>query len=106
MNREAESETPLAFLTLAVLIGAAFSLPAHAQQPCGERQKAIDYLADKHNETPTEMGLASNGSVLEVISSESGSWTIIVTRPDGVSCMIASGQSWERLEPVILGSDS
>ena len=42
------------------------------------------------------MGLASNGGVLEVLSSTSGStWTILVTMPNGVSCMIAAGEGLE-----------
>ena len=46
---------------------------------------------------------ANNGGVLEVLSSEKGSWTILVTMPNGVSCMLATGQSWEALKPMIAG---
>jgi len=45
------------------------------------------------------MGLASNGSIVEVIASESGeTWTIIVTPPEGKSCVVASGTFWESME--------
>jgi hypothetical protein len=33
--------------------------------------------------------------VIEIFTSASGSWTIVVTRPDGQTCLVASGQAWE-----------
>ncbi len=30
-------------------------------------------------------------------SDETGSWTIIVTLPDGMACLVAAGQSYEAL---------
>ena len=41
------------------------------------------------------VGLSSNGTLVEVLASKSGSWTMIYTKPDGASCVIATGQSWE-----------
>ena len=50
------------------------------------------------------MGLVSNGSILEVLASKDGSWTISVTRPDGMSCVVAAGEAWEDMhEPAMLG---
>ena len=47
------------------------------------------------------MGLANNGGVIEILSSGAGkSWTIILTMPNGVTCMIAAGDSWEALPEV------
>ena len=47
------------------------------------------------------MGLANNGGVLEILVSQSSeSWTIIVTMPNGVSCLVAAGESWEML-PIV-----
>ena len=44
------------------------------------------------------MGLAARGSVVEVFASdETGTWTITVTNPAGVTCLVASGQSFEAL---------
>ncbi len=71
------------------------SLPAMAQVVCSERGKFLERLASGYEETPVAMGLASNGSVVEVFASESGSWTIIVTTPAGRSCVVASGEAWE-----------
>ena len=36
--------------------------------------------------------------LVEVFASNNGtSWTIVVTRPDGLSCIVAVGEDWETL---------
>jgi hypothetical protein len=35
--------------------------------------------------------------VLEVFVSDTGTWTVVVTDPKGVSCVLAAGQSWEEI---------
>ena len=48
------------------------------------------------------MGLANNGGVIEILSSKTGnSWTIILTMPNGTTCMIAAGENWESLPHLI-----
>ena len=85
----------IAFAAALTVIG--FSVSASAQAICGERQNFISKLGERHAENPRAIGLASNGTVLEILTSEKGSWTIIMTRPNGSACMVASGQSWEVL---------
>jgi hypothetical protein len=86
----------LALASVAVL---AFGLAqtASAQQPaCTKRSDILSHLANKYSEAPVAIGLANNGGVLEVLSSQSGkSWTIILTMPNGTACMIAAGENWE-----------
>ena len=49
------------------------------------------------------MGLARNGTVIEVFTSVEGTWTIIMTQPVGISCLVASGNYWESLPKPIAG---
>jgi hypothetical protein len=78
--------------------------PAMAQNVCVKRDDVRQHLASKFSETPVAMGIASNGGVVEVYSSGAGeSWTIVITMPNGMSCMIASGENWEAV-PVSLAS--
>lgn len=73
---------------------------AHAQQArnCGPRDLVVTRLAEGYGETRQSMGLGANNSVIEVFASEeSGSWTITVTSPNGVTCLVASGQAFEEL---------
>ena len=76
---------------------AAFLLPgpALAQVTCVPRKQLIKNLAENHQETPTALGLTTRGLVVEVLTSPSGTWTIIMTHPNGVACMMAVGQGWE-----------
>lgn len=74
--------------------------PAQAQQQsCAKRAAILNYLAVNHKEVPVAMGITANGGVLEVITSKDGSWTILVTMPNGLTCGVASGKSWETLAP-------
>ena len=41
------------------------------------------------------MGMSTNGGLVELYTSDTGTWTLMLTQPDGVSCLIAAGQNWE-----------
>jgi len=90
----------------ALLIGwSAFSTSAQAQTMCGERNAVIKSLAKTYSETPVSMGLASNGAIIEILASPSGaSFTIILTRPNGLSCVMAAGENWEDLPKQLTGA--
>ena len=46
------------------------------------------------------MGLASNGAVIELYTADTGTWTMLITKPGGVTCVMGSGEGWEAvLEP-------
>ncbi|MCE8520708.1 hypothetical protein KBY24_05650 [Ruegeria pomeroyi] len=65
---------------------------------CAPRQMVLDQLAQKYGEARRGIGLVQQGSVMEVFASdETGTWTITVTLPNGMTCMVASGQSYEAL---------
>jgi hypothetical protein len=84
-----------ACLALATLVAAN---PATAQSPgpCAQRQHVIARLAAAYGETRQSIGLGANSQVVEVFASlETGTWTIIVTNPDGLTCLVASGQAYE-----------
>jgi hypothetical protein len=54
-------------------------------------------LSEKYAEVPVALGVANNGGVMEVLSSPNGTtWTIVLTMPNGQSCMIAAGDDWQR----------
>ena len=63
-----------------------------AQQPLyNERSELVKQLSSQYSEAPVAMGIANNGGVVEILSSQSGtSWTIILTMPNGAACMIAA----------------
>ena len=65
---------------------------------CGQRNTVLEYLSSKYAEKPIAMGIAANGGLIEVLTSTEGTtFTIIVTMPEGETCMVAAGESWESL---------
>ena len=62
---------------------------------CGARDDFVGQLERKYSESFKAMGLVNNGSVLEVLTSPTGSWSILVTTPQGVTCLVTAGENWE-----------
>ena len=84
----------------------AFANTAMAQAVCSERARFLEQLAGNFKENTVALGLVNNGSVLEILTSEKGSWTILVTKPDGMSCVVATGSSWEDVPKTLVKSPS
>ena len=87
----------LKFITFAsVLLGiATASLPAQAQTVCDARTKVVAQLTEKYGERRNGVGMQSANQLIELWSSKiTGSWTIIASRADGISCILAAGRSW------------
>ncbi|MBI3709314.1 MAG: hypothetical protein HY246_16800 [Proteobacteria bacterium] len=90
-------------LSSLVAFGFVASDPALAQQQqqrqaCAKRVDLMKHLEERYKEVPAAVGLADNGGVLEVYASIDGStWTVMITLPNGVSCMLATGENWEAL---------
>ncbi len=82
-------------LLLSIAFFACLLLPASAQSACGKRIDLVKIIAGKYKELPRALAIAGESNLLEVYVSETGSWTILITRPPGVACIVAAGQSWE-----------
>jgi hypothetical protein len=81
---------------LAVLAGTPRA-EAEAARPCAERAEVVARLAERFGETLRSVGLQRGDAVVEVYSSEAtGTWTILLTRPDGLTCLLAAGERWEQ----------
>jgi hypothetical protein len=80
-------------------VGSALASPVLADEgSCATRETIVDYLAREYAEHPVAMGLANSGGVIEVLTNAAGtSWTILLTKPDGETCMVAAGEGWESL---------
>lgn len=71
---------------------------------CGKSEKVIAFLGKKYNEQLKAMGLVSNKGFMQLFVAESGTWTVVLTTPEGISCIVAAGDSYEvtpvaKLEP-------
>lgn len=93
-------------LTLALSL---FPMVAMAQAPkCGPREAAVSHLQGRYGESLQMQAIMANGEVLEIFANtDNGSWTAIGSNPNGISCLLADGQNFTRLdlEPAPQGQD-
>ena len=66
---------------------------------CGLRADIVAELESRFGETRRSYGFSRSQGVFEVFASDSGSWTILLTRPSGTSCLMASGEAFETEKP-------
>jgi len=81
---------------------ALLALPALADEPaiCADRAVVAQRLAKDFSENPVAMGITNSGNVIEVFSAGTGdTWTIVMTLPNGKSCLMAAGEGWEQVAP-------
>lgn len=86
------------------LIAAALTIFAWATSParatvggiryCAEHNQISEKLSAKYNEQRSGMGLVGSSGMVELFTSDNGTWTIVVTQVDGTSCIVAAGNSW------------
>lgn len=98
-------------LALALSLIAASALTASAAEVgpngCSTRANVLSHLSSNYAEAPVAIGLAENGGVIELLTSGQGStWTIIITMPDGTTCMLAAGEDWEQVSQSMAASGS
>ncbi len=87
------------------------SLPAHAAN-CANRDQVVERLQTRYSETFAGGGLQAaqaKQSVVEVWASEqTGTFTVILTTPEGLACVVATGTDWYQgeLTDVVAGTES
>lgn len=105
------------FLTLALItfvaLAAAFAAPAFAQQmqispPCVTpfvpREAVVKVLKDNYDEAQEAGGvLLKDGQPMAIFElfkeAEGDTWTILLSLPIGLSCIIAGGEDWKAATP-------
>ena len=77
------------------LLLASIGSTAMAQTACGTRDKIVGQLKNKYSETHIASGLETDTKMVEIWTSEvSGTWTILITQANGVTCIAAAGRNW------------
>ena len=88
----------VAFLTATA--GSAFA-------QCMPHDDVVQNLQKTYGETPVGLGVTPRGQqVIELFASEDGSWTILMTGTNGMSCVKASGSGWTDLPRVEVAEDN
>lgn len=91
-------------LAPALLLGAN---AARAEPVCASHEAVSKQLEQRYAEAPIAMGLANSGKLVQVFASADGvSWTVVLTEPDGTSCIAASGRYWQTMTEKVLGPEA
>ena len=73
---------------LALLCGTAWG------QACADRDAVLKTLTEKYGEGQVGVGFAGQYLFEVWVSDETGTWSILRTGANGMSCILASGQYW------------
>jgi hypothetical protein len=89
-------------LTVA-LATAAFASGAQAGPACGKRDDILAQLSERYREAPVGIGVAGNGGLIELATAGTGAtWTLLITLPNGPTCLLAAGRDWQPLQTAAL----
>lgn len=96
-------------MRLALAVPAIVATPAAAQQPqgvpCAPVKPMVDNLSARYGETPQFTGVLPTGSrAVAFANSKTGTFTLIIQGPDGMACMILTGDGWMASDPVAAGA--
>lgn len=93
----------LTMLAAGILLG---SLSANATErlPCGDRTAIVKKLEAQFKEVGQARGLVSDTRIIEVFVSPDKNWTMLVSFPNGMSCIMASGQAWDQSPVALAGT--
>jgi hypothetical protein len=84
----------LSFATTMVCL-ASFAAAATTVMPCSRRSDLIKLLGKEYKEVLSGFGVSGQQNIVEFFISKAGTFTILATRSDGISCVIATGDNWE-----------
>lgn len=84
-----------AFVVFGSAIAAKPVAADEALQLWTDRNAVVKALASTYAEAPRALGITADGAVLELFTTGDGeTWTIMVTLPNGMSRVIATGEHW------------
>jgi hypothetical protein len=80
---------------LLLVAGALATSAAAAQTRCAVHADIVAELGKRYAETRSAWGLTNQGRLLELYRTEDGAtWTLLLTHPNGTSCLIGAGEGW------------
>ncbi len=86
------------------VVAFAFALLLHtpatvkAQPVCMPHDDFRVELHRNFSEAPVAIAIANNGALIELYAKRNrSSWTLVMTRPGGTSCVLVAGEDWNDL---------
>lgn len=86
----------LVALALILVLLASLAPAARAQSACATHAGMIDHLMQTYAEARVAIAFSGAGRLVEVFtSSDGGTWTIVITTPQGLSGILIAGETWD-----------
>jgi len=82
-------------IRLALPMLLALSTPALANPNCAGLPDALVNLAANYGEAARVTALMANGNLLVITVAPTGGWTALDVQPDGLACIVATGEAFE-----------
>ncbi len=90
------------FGLFAIAVVSLTAASAEAQMKCELRDKALSQLEMQHDERVVGRGLTTDQrGMVELLTSEDGSWSVVVTDTRGRTCLLATGQDWSAVRMLV-----
>lgn len=86
-------------LILAILVGLLLATSAQAQSQCGPTPAIMGFLASQYGEAQVGIGQNASGALVAITASPAGTWSLVLRRPDGLTCILTSGENWQSNAP-------
>ncbi len=87
---------------LTLFLATSLFAPAFADYSCGPRSAAVNHLKERFGEKIIAAGVGRNGqSVIELFANDLGTWTILITRTNGIACITANGENWTEVQQLM-----
>jgi hypothetical protein len=99
------------FLALLLALMYVIATPSRSQvpptqNPCIPTPSVTKMLKDKYGETPGVAAITDDGAPMLIFTNpKTGTFTITIRRPGGLSCLMTGGNSWTLVEQPKEGTD-
>lgn len=70
------------------------STQAFAAAACAPHNEFAKHLATNYKEQSQGIGVTTDGSLFEIFASDAGTWSLLITNGNKISCIVAAGDMW------------
>jgi hypothetical protein len=83
-------------ISCAIMLGAGILLPTPASaDQCAPKQMVAQQLGDRYGEVTFASGVTTDNSVKFFGNPRTGTWSMVIVKPDGMACVVAIGDGLE-----------
>lgn len=93
---------PALMLIPCAMLLASYVATLAASPQCAALAEVMRGLSARYGEARVWSGVLPNGQLLSITANPDGSsWTALAVQPDGMACLVSSGESWVQGGPAL-----